>query len=215
MPLQSLSPLLAGCGRRSNEHWTCCTAVWQARVVCMLCLGCGNGFLCCNEAFSASTVAAIVFVQQQPESESVTVPDIVLNEFLATLLLAPLLSAGLDRVPLDMLIATDASPEFGFGVCTCPCSPAVAASVCRMVERRGDFVRLTTCPGDPVELRRTGNPRRLRLKQSDFRTVIRSRRAAWSAHSGVLEMHGYLLGLKWAARSPNRHHRKLPFFGGC
>eukprot|EP00439_Symbiodinium_sp_Y106_P032149 s3415_g3.t2 len=173
-------------------------------------LGVWEWFSLLQRSFFSIYSGSYSFVQQQPESESVTVPDIVLNEFLATFLLAPLLSAGLDRVPLDMLIATDASPEFGFGVCTCPCSPAVAASVCRMAERRGDFVRLTTCPGDPVELRRTGNPRRLRLKQSDFRTVIRSR-ARWSAHSGVLEMHGYLLGLKWAARSPNRHQGKLPF----
>jgi len=57
---------------------------------------------------------------------------------------------------------------------------------------------------------RIGRPRRLRCTKNDFVTIISSK-AKWGAHSGVLEMHAYLLGLKWAVRHPARHHSKLPF----
>ncbi|CAE7806597.1 unnamed protein product [Symbiodinium sp. CCMP2592] len=102
------------------------------------------------------------FVVQTPEHEPARLPNTVLTECLVTLLLSPLLSAGLDRLPLNTLIAADASPDFGFGVVASPCSATVASEVCRLAERRGDFV------------------------------------------------HGYLLGLKWAARDPRKHHSKLP-----
>ncbi|CAE7517435.1 unnamed protein product, partial [Symbiodinium natans] len=150
------------------------------------------------------------FVQLTPELDTRHVPSGVLNEFLTTLLLSPLLAAGLDRLPLATLIATDACPEYGFGVCRSVCASSEAADVCRMAERRGDFVRLTPCPEDPVELRRDGKPRLLKLTQRDFATVVSSR-AKWKSHAGVLEVHGYLLGLKWVTRNPKRHHHKVAF----
>ena len=62
---------------------------------------------------------------------------------------------------------------------------------------------------DPVEAPRLGRPHRLRVKQSNFRTII-SKRAKWQAHSGVLEAHAYLLALKWLARHPAKHHHRVP-----
>lgn len=172
-------------------------------------LGVWEWFALLQRCFFSIYSEVYKFVQRE-SPHSVTVPSKVLNELLVTLMLSPLLTASLDRLPLNLLVATDACPDYGFGVSACRCTNSEAARVCRMAEKRGDFVRLTTSPEDPVELGRKGNPRRLNVSQRDFRTKL-SCRARWKAHSGVLEMHGYLLGLKWAVRDRKKHHRKLPF----
>ncbi|CAE7383134.1 unnamed protein product, partial [Symbiodinium sp. CCMP2592] len=135
------------------------------------------------------------FVRSQPAGQVRDVPSKVQDEMLLTLLLAPLLPIRLDRAPLPLLVATDASKDFGFGVSVSKCNVSEAAEVCRLAERRGDYVRLTADPDDPGELPRLGKPHRLPLSKHDFRTVI-SAKSQWKAHSGVLEAHGYLLGLK-------------------
>ena len=133
-----------------------------------------------------------------------------MNELLVTLLLAPLLAVSLDREPLQMLVATDAAPEYGFGMSTCSCDAKTAMEVCRLAERRGDYVRLAPARGDPTEVARLGSPHRLPQTQLDFKTVM-SAKAKWTAHSGVLEAHAHLLALRWLARQPKKHHRKIPF----
>ena len=162
-------------------------------------------FALLQRSFFSIFDAVYKFVRRQPPLETVRVPGEVLDEMLVTLLLAPLLSVDLDRQPVQELIATDAAPEFGFGVGSCPCSKGEANQVCRLAERRGDYVRLT----NPVEVPRIGLPRRLAVTQKDFRTVICSR-APWSAHSGVLEAHAFLLALKWVARQAKKHDTKVP-----
>ena len=150
------------------------------------------------------------FARRDRPAEVTTVPPPVLNEMLVTLLLAPLLTAQLDRPPLPQLIAADAAPEFGFGVSVCGCSKAEAAEVCRLAERRGDYVRLTPEEDDDAYVPRIGKPRQLGYTQRDFTTVI-SAKARWRAHSGVLEAHAFLLALKWVCRHPKKHGHKLPF----
>ena len=154
--------------------------------------------------------AVYAFVQKEHTSQMSKLPESCLNEVLTLLLLAPLLPASLDRQPCPKLIASDAAPEFGFGVCTCDCSLHEAAGVCRIAERRGDYVRLTADANDAEEMPRLGRLRRLKLHRKDFKTVI-SARARWKAHSGVLETHGYLLALKWTTRQKALHHCKIPF----
>ena len=149
------------------------------------------------------------FVRLEPEFGVKPLPSNVINEFLTTLLLSPLLVASLDRFPLPLLVATDASPDFGFGVAAKRCSPTEAAEVCRLAERRGDYVRLTA-NSEEVEVPRLGKPTLLKCAQADFTTVISSK-AKGKAHSGVLETHGFLLGLKWVVRSAKHHHCKIPF----
>ena len=149
------------------------------------------------------------FVRREPPAKVVPIPDAAMNEMLVTLLLAPLLSVDLDRQPLQQLVATDAAPQYGFGVSVCSCSKYEAEQVCSLAERRGDYVRLTADPGDPVEAPRLGVPRRLAATMKDFKTVISSR-AKWPAHSGVLEAHGYLLALKWVARRSAKHNSNVP-----
>ena len=173
------------------------------------CLGVWQWFFLMQRSFFSIFDTSYDFVRQEPANQPRTVPGAVLDEMLQALLLAPLLATSLDREPLDMLVATDASADFGFGVCACKCRRKEAAEVCRLAERRGDYVRLTADPADPGEIPRLGQPHRLRLKQKDFRVII-SKKARWQAHSGVLEAHAYLLALRWLARQPSKHHRKVP-----
>eukprot|EP00439_Symbiodinium_sp_Y106_P070151 s430_g12.t1 len=135
------------------------------------------------------------FVRRVPEHSVEQLPDNVMNELLVTLLLAPLLAVSLDREPLQMLVATDAAPEYGFGMSTCSCDAKTAMEVCRLAERRGDYVRLAPARGDPTEVARLGSPHRLPQTQLDFKTVM-SAKAKWTAHSGVLEAHAHLLALR-------------------
>ena len=125
-------------------------------------------------------------------------------------MLMPLLPADLERQWLPEIVATDAAPQFGFGVCAYSCTPDEAAQVGRLSDRRGDYVRLFPEDGDEPEVPRQGRALRLSMHKSSFRQVICSK-AQWQAHSSVLEGHGVLLGVKWCARSPTKHHKRLAF----
>eukprot|EP00973_Karenia_brevis_P062168 8646914-Karenia_brevis.AAC.1 len=59
-----------------------------------------------------------------------------------------------------------------------------------------------------MERDRIGNPHRLPLSAHNFRTIV-CKRAAFSAHSSVLEAHGLLLALRWACRCATWHHSKI------
>ena len=172
-------------------------------------LGVWEWFALLQRGFFSIFDSVYSFVRREPATEITMVPETALNEMLVTLLLAPLLSADLDRQPLEQLVATDAAPQFGFGVSVCRCSRQEAVQVCSFAERRGDYVRLTACPDDPVEAPHLGVPRRLAVTQRDFTTVISSK-AKWPAHPGVLEAHAYLLALKWVARHAAKHNCKVP-----
>lgn len=173
-------------------------------------LGVWQWFFLLQRSFFSIFDAVYSFVQGEQPDRVVPVPPAVLNELLVTVALAPLLTASLDRQPVPKLVAADAAPEFGFGVSVCQYTGPEATEVCRLAERRGDFVRLTVDPLDHTEVSRLGKPHRLRHTQRDFKTVICAR-AKWQAHSGVLEAHAYLLALKWASRCVSHHHCKVPF----
>ena len=68
-----------------------------------------------------------------------------------------------------------------------------------MSEKRGHFVRLYPEPGAREPKDRIGKPRKLGLKKERFRVIVR-KRAKYVAHSNSLEVHAYLLAMKWAAR---------------
>ncbi|CAE7543518.1 unnamed protein product [Symbiodinium sp. CCMP2592] len=173
-------------------------------------LGVWEWFALLQRGFFSIYDAVYAFVRREPPTEKINVPPAVLNEMLVTLLLAPLLTTQLDRQPLPQLVAADAAPEFGFGVAVCGCTQAEAATVCRLAERRGDYVRLTAEEGDDAYVSRLGKPRQLRYTQRNFKTVI-SEQARWMAHSGVLEAHAFLLALKWICRHAKKHGHKVPF----
>ncbi|OLP74045.1 hypothetical protein AK812_SmicGene46529 [Symbiodinium microadriaticum] len=147
------------------------------------------------------------FVQQPAPAKRRSLPEAVQLELLQMLALMPLLPAALDRQFLDTLLACDAAPEFGFGVCAAKCGRRLVQQVGRLAERQGDYVRLLPNPG-MTEKPRLGVMHRLPLKPTQFKTLI-SCKAQKPAHSGLLECHGVLLTLKWVGRDVKRHHSRL------
>ena len=105
-------------------------------------LGVWEWFALLQRAFFGIYSSVYDFVRREPAKGKVPVPKPALNELLLTLALAPLLSVRLDKQPLDFMTASDAAPQYGFGVSMCPCSSADALRVCKLAKRRGDHVRL-------------------------------------------------------------------------
>lgn len=147
------------------------------------------------------------FVRSEPQTQPTKLPVPVQRELAVALGLLPLLSVSLDKPWHTELLACDASPAFGFGVCAATCTHKQVAGVGRLAEKRGDYVRLHKDPGSE-EKHRLGMPHTLGLDKRDFRTIV-SAKAKWSAHSGVLEGHGLLMTLRWLARARKNFHSKV------
>ena len=107
------------------------------------------------------------------------------------------------------MVASDAAPDYGFGVCAAEAPAELVAEPGRFSERRGDYVRLNRDSGiyEP-ERPRIGQPRHLPLVQHDFRDIL-SIKAVRPEHAGVMEIKAALMALKWALRAPKRFHTRL------
>ena len=148
------------------------------------------------------------FVAREPQHVRTLVPLAAVNELLASAVLLPLMTACFDRQWFPEFTASDASGSYGFGVSVASCSASEAASVGRLADRRGEFVRVFPSPGDPPDKPRLGAATRLTCTDGDFKHVISSR-AKWKAHSSVLEAHGLALAVKFRARNHRCHHHRL------
>ncbi len=140
------------------------------------------------------------FVRLEPMDQVRRLPDEVRNELVMALCTMPFLRPSLERGYAEEVLACDAAPEFGFGVCSSPCTAEFAGRIARLGEKRGDYVRLHRKPGDPPEVSRLGTPHKLAVSKDKFRVIV-STRAAFPAHSGVLEGHGLLLTVRYISRS--------------
>ena len=133
-------------------------------------------------------------------------------ELLAFVALLPLCEADLQRPWSELLGATDASVDFGFGACVTDCTPARSRELGRLAERRGDYVRLDRLAAgedsdDEPERSRIGKPHRLGLPKRAFRTVL-SCRKNYDGHAGALETSALVLFVKWLLRSTRRHAKR-------
>ena len=171
-------------------------------------LGLGQWFFPLQRSFFSILDASYAFVRKEPPDKIIDLPSASLTETICSILLAPLLSVSLDRPYLGELIATDAAPEFGFGVVAKKCTADLAARLGALSERRGDHIRLFSCEDAAPEVSRLGTPHRLHFDQKSFRTII-SARAKFEAHSGVLELHGLLLAVKWLTRTAANHSKRV------
>ncbi len=173
-------------------------------------LGVSNWFCILSRPHFACFEESYGFVRREPAEEAIPVPQDVCNEFMLFAALAPLLSAGLDRQWLPLIAATDAAPEFGFGLSVCPCAVERVTALGRKAERRGDFVRLDRRgdEDDEAQRPRLGKPHLLGLAKSDFRDIL-SLRASEVEHPGVMELKGVLLALRWLLRSRSRFHKRI------
>lgn len=148
------------------------------------------------------------FVRREPFDDVIDVPLSVLRELLSFAFLSPLLEADLSCQWDERIIASDAAPDFGFGVSFARASPDVVADLGRKAERRGDYI---TMDGSDDPLRtagRLGTPHHLFFDQADFTDVI-SHRCHAIEHSSILELRGVLLMIKWALRRSSAFGRRL------
>ena len=139
-------------------------------------------------------------------------PENALAELLHFLIISPLIVNDLTRGWQECILATDASDAFGFGVSVSGCTQHRARKVGRIGAKRDNFVRLDrTVPyvDDEDERTQRGDPVHLPISKRHFKTVVSGRRQ-YAAHSGSLEAHGVVLGLRWLLRSPRRHSRRTP-----
>ncbi|CAE7665217.1 HET-E1, partial [Symbiodinium pilosum] len=148
------------------------------------------------------------FIRTEPAEVQVVMPESIRTEIAVGAFLMPLLGADLSRQFLPKLTASDAAPEFGFGVSYMSCSAAQATVVGFLAERRGDFIKFYLEPGEQEGKDRLGTPHTLPFSKKCFKVAVKAR-AQWKAHSGSLEAHGLLLALKWLLRSHKHFHHRL------
>ena len=122
----------------------------------------------------------------------------------------PVLAADLSREWSTQVLATDASPSYGFGTSVCDLPRSMVAELGRKADTRGDFVRLQRPGGsdDEDERLRLGAPHRLPVPKRAFRDVL-SLRARKPEHAGIMELKGVLLSLKWFLRSAKNQGQRL------
>ncbi len=173
-------------------------------------LGLGSWFCILSRPHYSCFNSIYGFVMRLPEDVVVDVPADVIGELALFAALAPLLTAGLDREWLPLITACDAAPEYGFGASVCATPPETVADLGRKAERRGDFIRLARdgSADDEPERPRLGRPHRLGLTKSGFHDVL-SIKAAKAEHSGVMELKGVLLLLRWLLRSSRHFHHRI------
>jgi len=149
------------------------------------------------------------FARGEPADKERDVPANVVQEVSLFLALAPFLTLPLDRQVYPRILACDAAPEYGFGVAEVACGRAEAEKLCRLAEKRGDYVRPSADPADPAEVPRAGTLHTLSMPQKCFRQVV-GRRARWHAHSGSLEAHALLLAVRGLVRRAAAHRTRVP-----
>jgi hypothetical protein len=155
--------------------------------------------------------ATTEFCRREPKEAVQDLPLRVQDEVIVASLVAVAWCRPRNRL-VAFRVATDAAPEFGFGVCVCRCGATDAREVGRLAERRGDYVRLFwNCEG-PGYKDRLGTLHVLPFRQPHFCTVV-CKKARWKAHSEFLEAHGLLLGVKWALRKSSHHGHRLAILG--
>ena len=82
------------------------------------------------------------FTDRRPLDVALHLPRGVLDELALFSAPAPLLRTSLARSYAPVIVASDAAPEFGFGVSIADASIDTLRELGRLAERRGDFVRL-------------------------------------------------------------------------
>ena len=120
------------------------------------------------------------------------------------------IDGDLTRPWQDLVIASDASPSFGFGVSVAPADQDLLRSFSRDAVRAGAHARLDRTEkyvDDEAPKPRKGRSCRFPLSKAAFATVVSSR-AVHSAHAGALEAGGVQLALRWTLRSVSRHGRR-------
>jgi hypothetical protein len=107
------------------------------------------------------------------------------------------------------VLASDASPSFGFGLSRLTATTDFARRLGRLAEKRGDYVALLPdCTTEAQSKSRIGSPHVLHVRQSAFETLI-STRCRHLGHPGLLEAHAVRMAIDWFSPSSWKHGRRL------
>ena len=147
-------------------------------------------------------------VRRQPDSEDQPLTDGIMSELALCSSLFPLWSADLSRPWLSVLTATDASGNYGFGMCMSKCTPGLSRQIAAAAGEGDMVTRLEHSVGDPRELPRKGREFRLPLTIDDF-SIVLSIKAEYDAHSRALEMEAVRLALLRLTRAQRRHGHRV------
>ena len=135
------------------------------------------------------------FVRREPQDIVAPLGEGVIAELSLALLLAPFWEVDLSRGWSSVLGASDASTDFGFGVCAAKISPSLSRRIGKAAGRGLRHVRLKVSPGQVYKQRsRRGEALRIPFRRQDFArffrlvfgiltTLLRSRgmqRCCWS-----------------------------------
>ena len=105
-------------------------------------LGVIQWFNLLNRPLFSILEASYTFARQAPQTSLLALPGTVQREMAMVLGLAMQWMFELDKVWSPDILASDASPSFGFGVSRLRRSVHLARSLGRLSEKRGDFVSL-------------------------------------------------------------------------
>ncbi len=153
--------------------------------------------------------AVYVFARLEPLDVLALIPSKARDELCLFAALAPLLVADLAKDFIPLITASDAAPEYGFGLAVAGSDQATLRELSCLAEKRGDYVRFNrdADPDAEPERPRLGRAQRLAIRRCDFKHVL-SLKARKLEHSGVLELQGALVLFKWLARSQKWHGRR-------
>jgi len=149
------------------------------------------------------------FARAEPLHVPRTLPPSCRAELLAALMLSPWTEADLTRPWATTLLATDASPSFGFGLSARSVTPHQSREVGRQACSVDAVVRFDLAASDEPEKVRLGTEYRLPFPMGSFRTVL-SARTRFGGHAGHLEATGVNLAAKHIARRPALHQTRIP-----
>jgi hypothetical protein len=156
-----------------------------------------------NRSLFAALDHCYLFARKTPQKVGVTVPVAARVELACVIGLSMHWCFDMQKPWLPMVIASDASPAYGFGVCKCDAPVDVVRDLGRCSEKRGDFIILGAPSEIPDAASRIGRPHRIPLSKSRFSTVI-SAKTRFRGHPGLLEAQAVRLAVEWVARAVDR-----------
>ena len=139
-----------------------------------------------------------VFTSRRPLNVALPIPRCVQEELALFSTLAPLIKATLSRSYAPIIVASDAVPEFGFGV-------SIASSRALLGGGATTFGSIGTVTS--IGSAQSGR-HKIALRSCDFRHVL-SVRVKRIEHSAVLELDGVLFLPRWLSRVPRHHGKRL------
>jgi len=148
------------------------------------------------------------FTKSLPDDVPKRLPSQAFQELLMFICLAPCLEADLARPWLNEVVASDASPVFGFGVSSYKCSAGFARSVGRLSVQPGAYAEVDLDIPGAAKRPKLGTPHRIGVHMAQFKAVL-SLRAQYKAHSGSLEAAGVSVMLRWLLRTPAKHSSRV------